>query len=539
MNNFDILNDWFKFSKYDSEQTRFQLGTIDCYSKDKNDKIQRIIDTYDSSGTIAVLYAKSVCMSFLKASKTSWYDALTDIAEFNRILAMYNEFNSSIVNNSEAKLISRIEEILTKVIPVKQLGEVDKDKMTQLLLESLSLVIDALDKCHYDKYIENNQPINPVSNINTNIQIFENIAQCLLTLEKAKDGMYLCYIDNDKSATGFFGFFIRSNGNIISINERLIELYPGQHKAHRNGQYLENKQFNLFPYDYIFKYDEYDYKGYAHSYTIEDDKLAFFNLGEEVYLPLIIAMILINIRLENSSFNFKQVYVDGLMTVNHKQLFGSDKDALMVINNSQLVAKNNTDINIEWTSEDILNNIPGTELTESADKEYYEYGYFHGYNHIFVDTYGEGFKFNPNIVFEQNKHLKLLTGDATEDARKDNTPNDMFVGTHEQMKLIAYYEARKQLSEYIHHKMEIEYDKFLGGPWSKLEKIRDWYRQQILQNLPHIQNIIYELECDINNFNKSERDINNFNENSSLVRFKNYEITKNYDHWGCTYFNYK
>ena len=125
--------------------------------------------------------------------------------------------------------------------------------------------------------------ISNVQNVSTKLHIFNTLAECLINIENAQDGIYFCFISASNSSDCFFAFFLKSNGNIISVNDRIDEAYIGQHGNSRNGRWTEQKVDGIFPYDYIFNYSQHDYKGYASKYEINEEKLDLYNLAVVPY----------------------------------------------------------------------------------------------------------------------------------------------------------------------------------------------------------------------------------------------------------------
>lgn len=152
----------------------------------------------------------------------------------------------------------------------------------------------------------------------------------LISLESAADGIYLCYIAEHGSAAGYFGFYLKSNGNLLSVNERVNEAFAGEHKRSRNARWTDEKKYRLFPYSFIMQFSEHDYKGYATKHIIDEDKLSFMELGSDAYMPLILAMVMLNQKYVGRGLDdLPLIYVDSLMPVNLKHI-ESGSQALMI-----------------------------------------------------------------------------------------------------------------------------------------------------------------------------------------------------------------
>lgn len=498
----EILQKWAEFSEYNPEQTKFYFGSISYETRRGNELMSKVAERYDDTGILRVLFAKKMFIDWIKECKTSFFDLMNNPTDYNKIKDMWEAFDSSGITDAEKLMIEQMNVLVEKVIHNKMIGELNWEQEKTNLFNSISHVLTGLDKCRYDTFLKGG-PIQTINNISTHIHVFPTISHCVLTLEASIDGLYLCYINNNASSTGFFGFFIKSNGTICSVSERLIEAYGGQHSNRRNNRFAEDKQFELFPYNYIFTYTEHDYKGYASKHIIDEEKLAFFNLGPKVYLPLLLAMMLISRQFVGKDFDGEQVFVDALMPINRQSL-ESGEHALALIENSKVLAVN--ELRIDYTTDDVLSNTQGYKFDRSLDPTltYYEDGQFKGFNQIFVDTYGEGFVFDPMKVFESNAHLKALEGQVwTEDdefeakmgrkKRPNTTINDQLIGSKKYMELQAYYQARKQLADYIKARME-EAQAAFGGTDTTM--LHDWYMGNLNRALPFLLDIIckHELE---------------------------------------------
>ena len=513
--NFEILEKWAEFSEFAEHEGTGKptfIGSIYSQTREGNLLLSGINNNYDSTGTLSVLYAKHMFMEFIKECRVKLYDVMASTESYADTKEMWDLFHSETLIKAEDALMGRLDHLVSKVIENQQIGEPDKEAERKKLFSSIAVVLKALSKCERDTYIQGGD-IGKITNVSTHIHVFPEIAHALVALEGAPDGMYLCYIDNNGRASGFFGFFIKSNGTLCSISERIIEAYAGQHKNSRNARYSEKKQYELFPYNYIFEYAEHDYKGYATKHIINEEKLRFFNLGSDAYMPILLAMMMLTKRYEGNAFDGNKVFVDALMPVNYAKLTsGNDKStALVPITNSQLAATNIIDI--EFDTDGVLSNKYGTEFSyrQNKNKEkplaYYETGQFEGFNQIFVDLYGEGFELDVEALFEQNQHLKLLPTpeqlaaltpeqidknkwDEHFGRRKklDDTTDDMLIGTKGYMRLQAYYKARKQLADYIMERMDEAHEEF------GKDRIKTWYPEQLKTHLGRVESLVLECE---------------------------------------------
>jgi hypothetical protein len=350
--------------------------------------------------------------------------------------------------------------------------------------------MESLEKCNRDLFMSGGK-ILPITKISTHIHLFQTLAECLMVLEHADDGLYLCYINCGGTADGYFSFFLKSNGNLLSINERIDEAYSGQHSHSRNGRWAESKKYELFPYNYIFDYVEHDYKGYATKHLIDDEKLAFFELGQKAYLPIVVAMIMISRQYVGKMLDMKVKYVDALLPCNIEKIADSD-NKLMIVNNSGIVVSHKS-VDLSFELDKIIKGGYAKEFDYSNDKNYKETGTFTNSNQMIVELWGDGFSYDPLKLYETNAVLRI-TGNDLE--IKDIPPE--FIGTQSRIRLQGYYQIRKQLADYIRDKIHAEWVNFGRTP-----AVQEWYLKHINNNINEIEKIIVEKYLKIQNGEKN------------------------------------
>lgn len=331
----DILEKWAEYTNYNPNQTSFNLNNHSYELHEINKRIERILKTYDETGALAIIQAKIMFKRLLKTATINAFAYMENPSIVDKDKKMWDMFHCKEVIDMENTYIDAVNELSNRIIGKILIGERNNAEILEDLFEATDVVMASLDKCRKDLFIRGGE-ILPITRISTHIHLFETLAECLTTLEHTDDGLYLCYINCGGTANGYFGFYLKNNGNLLSINERIDEAYSGQHSHSRNGRWSESKQYKLFPYNYIFDYTGHDYKGYATKHLIDDEKLAFFELGQQVYFPIIVAMIMINKVYVGKTLDLKVKYVDSLLACNRAQL-KSDDNKLMVIDNSGLI----------------------------------------------------------------------------------------------------------------------------------------------------------------------------------------------------------
>lgn len=470
---FDVLNRWAEYTKFDPQQTRFNLLSSEYELNRVNKRIMRLTEDYDHTGAAAVIYAKNVCRQLLQEKKVTLYEVATSLQDYQDSLDMWALFTSEDVLAIENTYLDALNKIVQQIVGPAMLGERDKALERESMCRAVDAVVEELDTCNIDLFLRGG-PIRPLKHFSTHIQVFEQLAECLLALEMAPDdSIYLCYINNNGTADGYFGFYLKSNGTILSVNERVDEAYPGQHNHSRNNRWAESKKYNLFPYGFMFQYTEHDYKGYARKHLIDDERLDFCRLDPDAYLPLVLGMVMLSSKFSGRDlFEYPLKFTDSLLSIN-VALPVPGETALSIPENSAIaVAHRNLEINL--SSESVLAGTRGKQFDyqENRQKSGLETGVFPEKENLFVKLYGEGFELDVSKLLEANPQLKRLT--SAEIAVRDEAPNVEFVGTRDRMEMIAYMNARKQLAEYIRDKMFEEYQQF-GG----VAAVRQWWENAL------------------------------------------------------------
>lgn len=479
----EILEQWLRYSKYDPEQTKFNLLSNDWHFHSCNEKLEKIME-YDPSGTLAVMHARSVFEKTIRDTGVKVINLLNGTASIAEEQKMWALFNSEEVAAVEDQILNTMNAIVCKVIDRKMLGERDIQAERNALANSADAIVNQLSKCNVDLFLRGGPIQSVLHNASTCIHVFDTLAECLLTLETENDGIYICYVDNNGSADGYFGFYIKSNGTLLSINERVDESYPGQHKNSRNGRWSEAKAYDLFPYNHIFEYSGHDYKGYATVHSIDKEQLEFFKLKPGAYLPLVLAMILLDNKYAGTDVSDMPLkYVDSLLKVN-LEMPATGMTALAVPDNSALAAVNRG-FDLQMTTDDILSGAFARKRNSEKRRHYQEYGDFPDEQYILVSLYGDGFKVDVETLLEANKHLKALPASRDKLGHEDDvTPNTEFIGTEGRMEVIAYMNGRRQLAEYIRDKMYEEYKRFGGR-----DAVEQWFKKTVMEN----RDLVYSL----------------------------------------------
>lgn len=480
----EIIQQFLIYAAYDPQKKTHNLLSLEYEFHKVCENIKHLLE-FDPAGITSVLYAKHRFCELMKAGKVCAFDCISNPDYLAEEKEMYRIFTSPDVLEYECNFLNSLEKLIQRVISVHQIGERNVEKEREVLFETITICAENLQKLNVELFAQGGD-IQTIRNFSTRIQVFERFGDCLAAMEGAQDGLYLVYINNNGTADGYFAYVIKSNGTILSLNERVREAFPGQHKASRNGRWSEDKKYELFPYNFIFSFLKHDYLGYAKEHKIEEGKLEFFNLQPEAYMPILISMLLINAKYAGKNVNdLPLMYVDSLLP-NSRRLPTPNQAALIVPTSGNIMLRHD-DFEIPFTSEDILRGTPQESFEWQNGKPHYETGtfrrkgqksdFYDAYDDtdLFIELYGDGFELDKSKILEANRHIKYLT--STEIEEKKLTPNAEFISTKNGMELIAYRESRIQLAEYIYDRMAEEFIAF-GG----INAVKKWWGESLLAN---------------------------------------------------------
>lgn len=473
---FDLLNDWAVYTKYDREQTCFRFGSLEYEFNRINKRVEHLLKEYDETGILSLIAIKQAYKKILRDLEVNLFDFFSNYQNTkDEILShyeMYQKLYDKEILAYENEYYQNISILLQSVLktPLLEDNKTENEALKTMLANCTDKVLNGLNKCDLNVYKKGGE-VGKITKFGTQIYIFPSIAECLLALENAEDGMYLTYINVSDSPDSFFGFFIKSNGNLFSFDERIPEAYRGSHQHSRTGRWSEGKVDEIFPYDYIFNYSNYDRKGYSKTYKIDEEKLAFLNLDEKVYVPLLLAMVFISKKFSEKKLEKDIVYLDSMLPVNMPMLTENSTE-LTIIENTAL-AEIHKNLNFQLDVEKVLN--------MEYDSEFLTKGGMQSCNNnqMFVDMYGQDFSYDLNEILLR-PDVKLI-----EDKKKEYFPE--FVGDEKHQRLQVFYMIRQKLAEHIRRKMKEEYDAF-GG----IEAYQKWYMDAVIRNKDKIERMIAE-----------------------------------------------
>lgn len=472
----DMLIKWLEFSKYDPDRKQFTMSAnplVDTYSLHKcNEQISAILNGYEPSGEIALIYAKNQFMWMVKNARMNLLTILSDPDQLAPYTNMYSMFTSASFADMESKYLLGLGHILETMFGVQMLGDQDVSTESDALYNAIDNVLDTLTKCKVDVY-KCGGAIQQLKRCGANIRVFNLLSECLITLESSPDGMYMCYIAANGSMDGYFGFFIKSNGTLISIHDRIDEAYQGEHSGHRNNRYIENKKYQLFPYKEMLEFSGSDYKGYYTKAEVKSLEFPIKDLETERVFAIVLAMNMLLNKYRDQTFSMKDVvYVDSMLPQNLNASYFALPDSckdLIVPGTTELVDFH-SEYRVDFTTDDIkTGSVADRYNRNNPDALYYERGGFAvGANQLLVGLWGDGFELDTSVLLDPTKFMKRIGVASGE----ESVPIE-FVGRKNRMDMAAYMQARSQLADKMRDNIWAAYEE--AGP----DYADNWWKGQM------------------------------------------------------------
>ena len=470
-----ILKKWLEVSEYSPEQKEFNLLSSNFRFHECGNRIQQLLK-WDSSGIFAVLYAKASFETICKGISSNLLDLLKNPAGLQDYQDMWNMFSCPEMTDIEYNAIQSIVR-LTSSNPT--VGELDSENESAIFRDSIEYIAEELLKCKSEFYSMQLQTrFCKDLKLNANLYVFNTTTECVLNIEKSPDGIYLCYITDFNSCGGYFGYFIKSGPNILSINDRIDESFVGEHTRRRNNRFIEDKKWHIFPYYELLTSEGRDYLGYAKSLICEVKPREIKRFNPDNIYPIMLSAALIMKRFANADVdelvnkdNIQQVYIDSLLPQN---VSSEVITAIVPVTASSLIIQTTQTIpTFSFNDENILSNELQSQYDWSNENNGRRHrGTYKDVNKILIDLYGEGFELDISKVMKRN--WPQLAGGP--DGASDTIVSE-YIGPSDKIELEYYRQSRLQLKEHIIRGMQKAYLD-AGG----YEGIKQWYVEALKKN---------------------------------------------------------
>ena len=458
-----LLERFAKYVEFDVDQRSFNVNSRNYRMSHALNRVPEI-NEYDPTGALALLYVKSAFRDELDSTRVSLLDAISSPAAFEPDRQMWASFTSDEVQEVERSLVRTIGDFTTKVVGTPLVGP-SSDLIAKIstLIED---VVDGLHKCNIHVWLTDETAFGDVGDFSSVVHVYGTLAEALACLSMSDDGIKLCYVKQERTSDGFFGFFVKSGRNLVSVDDFIMEPYPGQHGNTRNGRYLESKSFDLFPYQNMIEFDKPDYKGYYTEYIINDSDLSFLAFGEDVYLPIALSMSCVRSMLSGRVFaETSQLYVDSLLP-ERLALPDSAVNALSLREDHPIVVANSTvDLSGVTTESVLAGDVPSDDKRLSrlfANTEPKQ---------LAIGLFARDFELDQSKLLAQARAMFGRDGDWTGE----------FVATADRMRAVAFAQGREQLAKSITDGLSQELESF-GG----ISGVSQWYHDALMRARDHI-----------------------------------------------------
>lgn len=425
-------------------------------------KIVESANSLDSSGIIEMLSLADLVRGWVENTYLPVMKVFSDSSYAKVYKDVIEKINSEIVTKCRSSMIKTLSLAVAMALDKPEIGS--GDEVEKVFDSSLYFVVQELTRLKFEVYANSGLPFNKTNNLSKTVHVFNSLAECVSTIERSADGIYVCYISVEGTLDGWFGFFFKSNGNIFSYNDRIDEEYVGQHLRMRNGRYAEGKGYDLFPYDLCNFSEKTDYKGYSTSFSIGENREIVMSGGKlDSFCKTVLSIVLLTNKHDGKTVSGETVIIDSLLTKNIKQLeSGEATTALVEVKNSEIALAHSEYKIPEFDLSVLMKGGYDKQFDHSSGGD----GYFKGVNQILIDVYGDGFKIDYDRVLSSTSSKRLL-GDS--ECRQE------FVGNKKRYDMRSYQEIRQQLANHIRARMEKEFSDF-GG----VDGLRKWYKETVL-----------------------------------------------------------
>ncbi|MBP5459299.1 MAG: hypothetical protein J6Y62_03960 [Clostridia bacterium] len=436
------------------------------------------LEEWDQEGDLSLVYLDRFCRNLMKDLWVTVEAVVEGDPEIARFREMRGLLNSEEVKGARGSLMDSCRALLAAMGGTRLIGE----GLDQAVDSSVAAVAEGMKKLgSAEIYMDSGRPVE-IGKVCPKILSFRTLSECLLALEAGPDRACLCHIAA-KGLDGWFGWFVKSNGSLFSLNDRVDEMYVGQHANFRNGRAVaEAKALSLFPYEEACRFEGEDYKGYAVNVSIDENSLDIFDpvkMGAAVGLRMLLCLYLIGRKYAGRPVEGRHVYVDSLMPKNISRL-GEGCQALVKASDSALVKANGA-LSISFDRGKFLSNGYQKDFCASSGRRHS--GFFGSRNADMVKAYGQDFEFSEDDLLATDANRKLIgEGEASME----------FVGDRDRMELQAYYGLRKKLAMHIQKKSQEEYEAFGGkkGMW-------EWTRAVMAEKFDQIAPKVYVMCVDV------------------------------------------
>ena len=427
------------------------------------EKMAEFSNNFDDSKELTLIYLSEICKYIIENTTCPVMEALIGSPQLEKYRKCLALITSKEVLECHRAIVDKMAQTISIISKHRLIGK--ESEIGEDVDNAIGVLFETFAKLKFEIYQNSGKPIGHLATTSLSVQSCNSLAECLLRLEKSPDGIYVCYISNPGTLDGWFGFFVKSNGNLFSYNERIDEVYIGQHGNMRNGRYAEGKAYDLFPYELCKASEETDYKGYAKEIRIGEQLSLMGEKGDDfgIVIRMLLSMSVIARKHGGKTIDGEPVIVNSLLPNNLALLASKEDNA----NTTAVVEWKGSPI-VEYTAKSAapvfdVEKVLNGEYNREFDKQpgcFFDLG-----GQDVVDAYGKGFTIKQDKILASNSSLRLIGNGKCEQE---------FIGSQERLRTQAYYEVRGQLRKYLENKMERDFRAFGGA-----EKLGQWYRERL------------------------------------------------------------
>lgn len=419
----ELIDKWLEITNYKKDQKSFKVNFSHSYDLSeyeihkRNELILKVMEEYGSEELVACLF-KSLVEQYVKETTVTVYDVLEN--DFSIFFKFYNDYKAFNIDSKIQNVINILDQFYKNKNLIGSTGVEDV----------VTAVVGVLENIKDLNFVPLHTSGLPITNLNLSynneIKVYKSLLECSIEATNFPDGIYIAYITNDGeySSDGFFTYILKSNGNLISINDQLKEEYIGQHTSlrTRNANYINDKSWNIFPYS-LFETSGSDSKGNKTEFSLKEEKPTIENLPLDDSLRIYICMLLITYKYKNQTIA-KDLINYSTAIVNPDNLIESKA---LVVSNTGLALKQNY--------EQILNmKVDRTELVNSfeAKKNWCS----ENTSRVLFETW-----FDESMIDEETLGCTALIN-----------PGE-FIGTEKELKEQLLFKSKLKVVEKIQNKM--------------------------------------------------------------------------------------
>ena len=441
-----MVDRWFDIIDYDEDSNRIVLHFDDRRNEagGANRLLSKMRKDYNSDMLTFCVLRHTV--EIHKDVRITVREAMTP--QFANFMEFVNEVGQSPLNEN----VTRFRQALEKFAARPDLiGEISDAEICERISE-VGPLRNLADEC----LKSSGKPMKAEMRISKEIVTAPSLGELLLKTAGMPDGMVLGYVVREKAGEGFFSLMYKSNGNIISVNDRPAERYFGQFGvlSGRNDRYTEDKAFCMFPYTSVLKmtFKEDGVHDIIDKAEVRKEHMTFDDLTIDEALRFFVGCLLISSRLAGKVYEDRSVRYTTELT----------RDNLPLLESKALVNTGNRSITEAYRS--LKLEIPEDSITSppGPNKGMYAIGGSNTSPTLFREF------FTPDMVELHSDYSEMLPQIRRE------YPNEM-ISPKENLELAVLHDIRRKLRGRIQEKIDAYYHEHGDGVEG-----RDAYRKIVL-----------------------------------------------------------